>query len=65
MATEERAQLLKKIEDKRQAFQAAHDIEARNLANLRADYVAEKPDALVTLIELADKHHPRSSCLSA
>jgi hypothetical protein len=65
MATEERARLLQKIEDKKQAFQIAHDIEAEKLANLRADYVAEKPDALVTLIELADKRHPLTSFLNS
>ena len=60
-ATEEKAQLLHKIEVKRQAFQAVHDLEARNLQNLRADYAAERPDAIATLIELADKRHPLTS----
>jgi Restriction endonuclease len=63
MATEERERLLQIIEAKRRAFHAAHDIEVDNLVNLCADYSMEKPEALVTLIELADKRHPLSSVL--
>jgi restriction system protein len=45
------------IESKQLAFEEKFGVESAKLAALKANYAAEKPEALATLIELADKRH--------
>jgi restriction system protein len=45
------------IEAKQRAFEETFNVEVAKLSALKANYAAEDPEALVTLIELADKRH--------